>query len=66
MEKRKNREEMVIATKYTTYYKINEKRKQVSGFTGNSAKSLRNSVEDSLKKLKTDYIDVLYLHWVSR
>ena len=23
------------------------------------------SVEDSLKKLRTDYIDILYVHWVS-
>lgn len=26
-------------------------------------KSMRNSVEHSLKKLQTDYIDLLYLHW---
>ena len=28
-------------------------------------KSLHVSVEASLKKLRTDYIDILYLHWVS-
>ena len=28
-------------------------------------KSLHNSVKDSLRKLRTDYIDILYLHWVS-
>ena len=27
-------------------------------------KSLHNSVEDSLKKLRTDHIDILYVHWV--
>ena len=32
-------------------------------FTGNNIKSLHVSVEDSLKKLRTDYIDILYLHW---
>jgi aryl-alcohol dehydrogenase-like predicted oxidoreductase len=26
-------------------------------------KSLHNSVNASLKKLRTDYIDILYLHW---
>ena len=34
-------------------------------FTGNNMKSLHVSVEDSLKKLRTDYIDILYVHWVS-
>ena len=32
-------------------------------YTGNSTKSLRVSVEASLKKLRTTYIDLLYLHW---
>ena len=27
-------------------------------------KSLHISVEASLKKLRTDYIDILYVHWV--
>ena len=27
-------------------------------------KSLHISVEQSLKKLRTDYIDILYVHWV--
>jgi len=30
---------------------------------GNSAKSLHVSVNDSLKKLRTSYIDILYVHW---
>ena len=30
---------------------------------GNNAKSLRNSVEASLQKLRTTYIDLLYVHW---
>ncbi|GHJ85225.1 hypothetical protein NliqN6_1627 [Naganishia liquefaciens] len=64
MEARGNRDQMVIATKYTTSYKAyalgkNEARNQV----GNHKKSLYLSVEDSLKKLKTSYIDILYLHW---
>ena len=63
MEKRNNRDQIVLATKYTTWFKGNEKGVHPSGFIGNSAKSLRTSVDASLKKLKTDYIDVLYLHW---
>ncbi|KAI5115295.1 hypothetical protein M0805_002831, partial [Coniferiporia weirii] len=31
--------------------------------TGNNAKSLKVSVEASLKKLRTSYIDILYVHW---
>lgn len=32
-------------------------------YVGNNAKSLHMSVEASLKKLRTSYIDLLYLHW---
>lgn len=64
MEKRGNRDQMVIATKYTAGYKGHDGDiKLKSNYTGNSAKSLHLSVKDSLKKLKTDYIDLLYVHW---
>lgn len=36
-----------------------------STFVGNNVKSMHVSVEASLKKLRTSYIDILYLHWVS-
>lgn len=32
-------------------------------YMGNSAKSLKLSVESSLKRLKTSYIDILYVHF---
>jgi aryl-alcohol dehydrogenase-like predicted oxidoreductase len=32
-------------------------------YSGNNAKSLHVSVEASLKKLRTTYIDILYVHW---
>lgn len=32
-------------------------------YTGNSVKSMHVSVEASLKKLRTSYIDILYVHW---
>ncbi|KAI0712118.1 aryl-alcohol dehydrogenase [Earliella scabrosa] len=64
MESRGNRDEMVIATKYTHFYKrADESVKQKTHYVGNNIKSLHISVENSLKKLRTSYIDILYLHW---
>ncbi|KAK5328659.1 hypothetical protein LTR93_002444 [Exophiala xenobiotica] len=58
------RDEMVIATKYTTAYKIvTEPNLQQSNFGSNNTKSLALSVEASLRKLQTTYIDVLYVHY---
>lgn len=51
------KDELVIATKYslvTKFNKIND--------GGNHRKNLIQSVEGSLKRLKTDCIDLLYLH----
>ncbi|TPX34513.1 hypothetical protein SmJEL517_g02846 [Synchytrium microbalum] len=62
MSARKNRDQMVIATKYTSLYP-NDSPKIAINYTGNQAKSLHMSVRDSLKKLQTDYIDILYVHW---
>jgi len=61
MEGRGNRDEMVIATKYTTFYKGDAKIR--ANYSGNTYKSMFLSVEASLKKLRTSYIDILYLHW---
>ena len=50
----------VLATKYTTNYKAGPGHPhQMANFTGNGAKSLHMSVEASLKKLQTDYIDLV-------
>ncbi len=53
------------ATKYTTPYKTHEigKNSHNVNYFGNHKRSLHVSVRDSLKKLKTDWIDILYLHW---
>lgn len=60
MKARDNRDEMVIATKYTTGYQMEKHPKKIqSNFQGNHAKSLHMSVKASLKKLQTDYIDVV-------
>ncbi|KAH9952069.1 aryl-alcohol dehydrogenase [Amylocystis lapponica] len=64
METRGIRDQIVVATKYSTTYKmIDNSIKQKTHFAGNSMKSLHNSVEASLKKLRTSYIDILYIHW---
>ncbi len=41
----------------------NDSFQQKVNYTGNGRKSLRISVNSSLKKLRTDYIDILYVHW---
>ena len=65
MQARGNRDEMVIATKFTTNRKQYAIAKTEHGiganYGGNHTKSLHLCVRDSLKKLKTDYIDILYL-----
>lgn len=64
MEKKKNRDFMVLATKFTTNYMMYKAGKGRSvNHCGNHKKSLRMSLDASLKKLRTDYIDILYLHW---
>jgi aryl-alcohol dehydrogenase-like predicted oxidoreductase len=64
MAKRNNRDEMVLATKFTSTYPATSTPATIkSNYQGNHAKSLKLSVEHSLKKLQTSYIDLLYLHW---
>jgi aryl-alcohol dehydrogenase-like predicted oxidoreductase len=64
MAARQNREQVVLATKYTNAYTA-----PVLGNTGrainhggNHKRSLHVSLQTSLKKLQTDWIDILYLH----
>lgn len=60
MEKRGIREQMVIATKYTTPYRMTHGDKEIIVNTGgNGTKSLKSSVQWSLKNLRTDYIDLV-------
>ena len=63
MASRKNRDELVLATKYSSSYKSYDKGKIQSNYGGNGAKSLRVSLDLSLSKLQTSYIDLFYLHW---
>ena len=52
-----DRDHIVLATKYTLSNTTHNPNK-----SGNHRKNLIQSVEKSLKRLKTDYIDVLYVH----
>ncbi|EMD26598.1 aldo/keto reductase [Amycolatopsis azurea] len=54
---RDNRESLVLATKYTTLRRPGDPN---SG--GGQRKNLVASVESSLRRLNTDYIDLFYLH----
>ncbi|KAF5369625.1 hypothetical protein D9757_010455 [Collybiopsis confluens] len=64
MVKRKNRDQMVIATKYTNYtHNGNPDIAQRVNYTGSNTKSMKLSLESSLERLQTTYIDVFYVHW---
>lgn len=53
----RDRDYWVVATKYSLY--DNQTNPNASG---NNRKNMMRSVEHSLRRLKTDFIDVLYLH----
>jgi aryl-alcohol dehydrogenase-like predicted oxidoreductase len=53
-----DREYWVMATKYT----LTKPDSTDPNSGGNSRKNMMKSVERSLKRMKTDYIDLLYLH----
>ncbi|TBU58654.1 Aldo/keto reductase [Dichomitus squalens] len=62
-EKRGVRDQLVIATKFThNWHRGDDSIVQKVNFMGNNIKSLTLSVEASLKKLRTTYIDILYVH----
>ncbi|OSD05339.1 norsolorinic acid reductase [Trametes coccinea BRFM310] len=61
---RDNRDQMVIATKYTIGYMHHRQDVKIKvNYQGNHRKSLVLSLEDSLRKLQTTYVDLLYVHW---
>ncbi|KAI0791143.1 Aldo/keto reductase [Abortiporus biennis] len=64
IEKRGIRDQLVISTKYTGNFKRdNPAVGQKVHYAGNSSKSMYISLEASLKKLRTTYIDIFYVHW---
>jgi aryl-alcohol dehydrogenase-like predicted oxidoreductase len=58
MKKRGNRDRMVIATKFSIGMRKND-----PNAVGNHRKNMFSSVRDSLRRLQTDYIDLLYVHF---
>lgn len=54
-----DRDDLVVATKFT----VGARPGGGLARTGNSRKNLRASVEESLKRLDTDYIDILWVHY---
>ena len=52
-----DRDYFVLATKYT----LKDSETNVNA-SGNNRKNMMRSVEESLRRLKTDFLDVLYLH----
>ncbi|KAM7223367.1 aryl-alcohol dehydrogenase [Rhypophila decipiens] len=66
MSLRQNRDQIVLATKYSSDYRshtLGPNKGHAPNYMGNSRKSLHMSVHESLKKLQTSYIDILYIHW---
>jgi aryl-alcohol dehydrogenase-like predicted oxidoreductase len=60
MQKTGCRSEMVIATKYSGGYRAGHAVQQ-SNFGGTGTKSMRLAIDSSLKKLRTDYVDLVRL-----
>ncbi len=56
IQKRKNREKMIIATKVGSSM-------QQGGDKDISKSHIMEAVDDSLQRLKTDYIDLYFTHW---
>ncbi|KAJ5339330.1 Aldo/keto reductase [Penicillium brevicompactum] len=64
MTARQNRDQIIIATKFTTDYRSHALGKgNAPNSCGNHKRSMVLSLRDSLRKLQTDFVDILYLHW---
>jgi aryl-alcohol dehydrogenase-like predicted oxidoreductase len=67
MAQRGNRDDLIIGTKYTQPWRYPfmeppDSKAILSNCGGSNKKSLRLSLETSLRRLRTDYVDILYVH----
>ncbi|KAH8173353.1 aldo/keto reductase family protein [Sarocladium implicatum] len=62
MKKRGVRDQIVLATKYSINFLAGEQPPVLANFGGNNSKNMALSVNNSLRNLQTDYIDILYVH----
>ncbi|OJJ98575.1 hypothetical protein ASPACDRAFT_122437 [Aspergillus aculeatus ATCC 16872] len=63
MAARGNRDEIVLATKYSNLCQFDPAPKISTNTAGNGTKSMRQSLEASLRRLQTSYVDILYVHY---
>lgn len=63
MKAKGNRDEIVLATNYTSPHMSHDKGRIQANFGGNGTKNMRQSIEGSLKRLQTSHIDLYYVHW---
>ena len=64
MKARGNRDQLVIASKFSMDYRAHEMGKNKNpNLMGNHRRSIIMSLRDSLEKLQTDWIDIIYLHF---
>ncbi|CAK5265822.1 unnamed protein product [Mycena citricolor] len=63
MEQRGIRDQIILSTKFSTNYKARRNVALEVNYAGSNRKSMTLSVEASLKKLRTSYIDILYVHF---
>lgn len=62
MALRQNRNDIVLATKYSNMERGAD-RIVHSNYAGNGIRSMKLSLEESLKRLQTTYVDILYVHF---